>query len=142
MKINITLSLDEDVVYWLKEKTNYSKLANDIILEYIEGEQGQNIQKLSANLAKIKQNIKIERRKASEIDKKIKKIKEKESKILKLVTGIDKNALSLMMECSSSAVLKAHYQANRPSDPRAYGLQKHPWLKVKQAYEEMKGGGK
>lgn len=140
MKINITISLDEDIVNRVKQENNYSQMINEQLRTYYDDKNTENLAILNKKLAEIEKKAREIKRNKMEINKKIKKVKEKESRILNLVSGISKNGLALMMECSSSAVLKAHHTANRPSDPRAYDLQKHNWIDIKKAYQEMKGG--
>lgn len=142
MKINITISLDEDLIYKLKLESNYSNVVNECVRSFYDDKSTENLQILSKKLAEIEQKARVIKRSKIEINKKIKKVKEKESRILNLVKGINKKALDLLIECRSVAVLKAHYNANRPSDPRAYDLQRHRWIDLKKAYEELKGGNK
>ncbi len=54
MKINLTISLDEAIVYKLKAQNNYSNVVNDQLLRYFEGFDEMNLARLKEKQAKIK----------------------------------------------------------------------------------------
>lgn len=134
MKINITISMDEDVVHYLKGQTNYSKLANDVLKEYIEGISDNDLPKLKEKLAKINQKQAKNRRRKKEITQKIKKIKEKESKILNLSKKYPDIVFKSIESCKTTMEL---YNLFRSGDD----LKKFRWVDLKKLFIEMKGGG-
>ena len=134
MKINITLSLDEDVVHYLKGQENYSKLANDVIKDYIEGISDNDILKLKQKLSEINKNQAKIRRNKKEITQKIKKIKEKEAKILNFGR---KYPDVVFKSIESSKTTMELYNLYRSGND----LKKFKWVDLKKLFIEMKGGG-
>ncbi len=82
MKINITLSLDEEIVRQLKAEDNYSKLVNEQMSVFFRTSTSQNKKILKQNLAELKQKTKFCNKKKREIEKQLLKIAEQE-KILR-----------------------------------------------------------
>ena len=82
MKINITLSLDEEIVRQLKAEPNYSKLVNEQMEVFFRTSTSQNKKILKQNLAELKQKTKLFNKKKREIEKQLIKIAENE-KILR-----------------------------------------------------------
>ena len=78
MKINITLSLDEEIVRLLKETSNYSKLVNEQMEVFFRTSSVRNKKILKQNLADIKQLVREKNKKRREIEKQLIKIAEKE----------------------------------------------------------------
>ena len=134
MKINVTISLDEGVVYKLKAQNNYSNLVNDQLKAYFEGVEEFNLGKLKEKQAKTKQIIKKSIAEAKVLDLKIKKIEEKESKILSL--GRKYPDIVFKYIDSSTDVMK--FYAFFRSDHK---LKRYTWMELKKLYNQMKGGG-
>ena len=82
MKINITLSLDEEIVRRLKAEPNYSRLVNDQMEVFFRTSTSQNKKILKQNLAELKQKTKLFNKQKREIEKQLIKIEENE-KILR-----------------------------------------------------------
>jgi len=82
MKINLTLSLEEEIVRLLKQEPNYSKLVNGQLEVFFRTSTVQNKKILKQNLAELKQKQKENNKKRREIEKQLIKIAESE-KILK-----------------------------------------------------------
>jgi hypothetical protein len=137
MKINITLSMDEDVVHYLKGQENYSKLANDIIKEYIEGISDNDLPKLKQKLEEIKQKQAKNRRKKKEITQKIKKIKEKESKILKIYQTVPQKIIRDIQSFPNINIvtLRSRFDSIYKKESNV------KWMDIKKVFEEVKGGG-
>jgi len=138
MKINITMSLDKEVVESLKEENNYSNLVNDQLKAYYDVKGCQNLAILIQNLAKTKQILKETNKKRRELDLKIKKIKQTESKILKITNKYPPQVLSILKGSTNLAILRELY---RTKDPRMSYLKKYNWLELKQMFNYLKGGG-
>lgn len=134
MKINITLSLDEGVVHYLKGQEGYSTLANRVLKDYIEGISDNDLPKLKQKLAEINQKQAKNRRQKKEITQKIKKIKEKESKILNLGRKYPDIVFKSIESCKTTMEL---YNLFRSGDD----LKKFKWVDLKKLFIEMKGGG-
>ena len=86
MKTNITISIDQKIVEFLKAETNYSDLVNQQLKAYYDVKGVENIEILKRELTKTKQILKENRRKRREIEAQLGKIasKEKKFKSLKL----------------------------------------------------------
>jgi D-hexose-6-phosphate mutarotase len=82
MKTTITISLDQELVYKLKEENNYSDLINMHMNAYYNVKDVQNIQILKQNLEKSKVIVKENRKKQREIIKTIEKLKQKEKDLI------------------------------------------------------------
>lgn len=135
MKINLTISLDESVVYKLKAQNNYSNVVNDQLLRYFGGFDEMNLAKLKEKQAKIKGFLKKSRAEAKVLKLKIQKIEEKESKILSL--GRKYPDIVFKYIDSSTDVMK--FYAFFRSDPK---LKRYTWMELKKLYLQMKGGGR
>ena len=77
MKINITISLDKEIVMKLKEESNYSDVINEQMKGYYDVKLIDNLEILNQKLAEIKQNLKISRKKRRVIEESIAKITKK-----------------------------------------------------------------
>ena len=82
MKINLTLSLEEEIVRLLKQEPNYSKLVNEQLEVFFRTSSVENKKILKQNLAELKRSVKEKNKKRREIEKQLIKIAEKE-KILR-----------------------------------------------------------
>lgn len=82
MKINITLSLDEGIVFKLKKENNYSKVVNEQMKVYYNTPDSENKKILRQNLVEIKQILKINRKKQRLINKQLDIIEER-AKVLR-----------------------------------------------------------
>lgn len=133
MKVNITLSLDEEVVHYLRGQKDYSPLANKVLKEYIEGAETENLLKLKQKLVEINQKQAKDRRLKKEIVTKIKKITEKERKILKITRGLNEREMELLKNCDSRIKLSLIYKQT--------SLKNHKFIDVKKIWTELKGGG-
>ena len=134
MKINLTLSLDEGVVYKLKALNNYSSVANEQLRGYFEGIEEMNLQKLREKQAKIKRILKQTRQEGRVLDAKIKKITEKESKVL----NFGRKYPDIVFKYINTATDVMKFYAFYRSDEK---LKRYTWLELKKVYLEMKGGG-
>ena len=134
MNINITISLEEDIIYKLKAQNNYSKLVNDVMKEHFEGVEEFNLTKLKEKQAKINGILKKSKVEAKVLKLKIQKIEEKESKILSL--GRKYPDIVFKYIDSSTDVMK--FYAFFRSDPK---LKRYTWMELKKLYLQMKGGG-
>lgn len=134
MKINVTISLDEGVVYKLKAQNNYSNLVNDQLKAYFEGVEEFNLSKLKEKQAKIKGILKQSRAEAKVLGDKIKKIEEKESKILSL----GRKYPDIVFKYIDSATDVMKFYAFFRSDPK---LKRYTWMELKKLFNQMKGGG-
>lgn len=134
MKINITISLDEGIVYKLKSQNNYSNLVNEQLSAYFEGVEEFNLQKLKEKQAIIKGIIKTNRAEVKVLSTKIKKIEEKESKILSLGRKYPDYVFKNIESCNSVTMFFGFFR----SDAK---LKKYTWRELKKLYNEMKGGG-
>lgn len=137
MKINITLSLDESVVYWLKGQNNYSNVANEALKDQIDADSDTNLQKLSKILEETKQIIKKTRAKERVLKQKIEKVKQKESRILKLYNSVPAKVLQDIQSFKNLTVitLRNRYDAIYKKN---YDIK---WMDLKKVFEEVKGGG-
>jgi len=82
MKQNITISIDQEVVYKLKGENNYSDVVNEQMKSYYAVRSCENLVTLRQNLTKTKQILKENRKKRREIEAQILKI-EKKDKLFK-----------------------------------------------------------
>ena len=84
MKTTITICLDQELVFKLKEESNYSDIINQQIKAYYDIKDVQNIGILKENLAKTKQIIKENHKKQREIVKLIDNLKKKEKEVVSI----------------------------------------------------------
>lgn len=77
MKINLTLSLDEEIVRQLKKNNNYSQLVNEQLEVFFRTSMVEDKKILNQNLAEIKQKTRFFNKKRREIEKQLLKIEEK-----------------------------------------------------------------
>lgn len=85
MKSTIHLSLDQELIDQLRKENNYSDLVNNVVKEYYNGINCENIAILMQNEAKYKKEARVIAKKRRLIAKKIEKIKQKEKKVIKIV---------------------------------------------------------
>ena len=78
MKSIITISLDQEIIKFLKEETNYSDVINEELKARYTLKKIENLEVLNKKLAEIKQNMKIFRKKRRIIEDNIEKITQKE----------------------------------------------------------------
>jgi len=78
MKSIITISLDQEIIKFLKEETNYSDVINEELKARYTLKKIENLEILNKKLAEIKQNSKILRKKRRIIEENIAKITQKE----------------------------------------------------------------
>lgn len=131
MKINITISLDEQIVYALKKQNNYSNLANKVLKDYFEAVEVMDLPKLMEKQAKIKGILKKSRAEEKILKLRIKKIKEKESKVLKICRGMKKEDFEMLQNCKTTFALASLHRG---------ALKKYKWVDIKKIFTELKGG--
>jgi len=134
MKINLTISLDEAIVYKLKAQNNYSNVVNDQLLRYFGGFDEMNLARLKEKQAKIKGFLKKSRAEAKVLDQKIKKIEQKESQVLAL--GRKYPDIVFKYIDSATDVMKFYSLWRSDKD-----LKRYTWIELKKLYNQMKGGG-
>ena len=78
MKSIITISLDQEIIKFLKEETNYSDVINEELKARYTLKKIENLEILNQKLAEIKQNSKILCKKRRIIEDNIEKITQKE----------------------------------------------------------------
>ena len=78
MKSIITISLDQEIIKFLKEETNYSDVINEELKARYTLKKIENLEILNTKLTEIKQNMKILRKKRRIIEENIEKITKKE----------------------------------------------------------------
>lgn len=138
MKINITISLDKEIVERLKEENNYSVLINKEIKAYYEGVESLNLKKLKQKYTEIKRILKEKRREAREMIRKIEKIEQKESRILKITSSLSAETIKIIRGCRNLMTLLELYKTK---DPRMKFLKKYQWMELKNFFNYVKGGG-
>lgn len=131
MKINITLSLDEEIVHKIREQDNGSGLVNKQMKDYFDGIDYENKQILIKKLAEMKQYKKETSKKIRKFEEKLKKIKEKESKILNFARKYPDYVFKVIN--GSSDVMK--FFGIYRNDPK---LKRYPWIELKKLYMEVK----
>lgn len=134
MKINLTISLDEGIVYKLKAQNNYSNVVNDQLLRYFGGVEEFNLTKLKQKQAEINGILKKSRAEAKVLGLKIKKIEEKESKFLSLGRKYPDIVFKYIESCDNVMKFYSFFR----SDPN---LKQYTWIELKKLFNEMKGGG-
>lgn len=138
MKINITISLEKEIVERLKEEDNYSELINREIKAYYEGVESLNLKRLKQKHAEIKLILKQKRRESREVGRNIEKLEQKESRILKITTKLSPETIKIIRGCSSVVILRELYKTK---DPRMKFLKKYGWMELRKFYDFVKGGG-
>lgn len=133
MKINITISLDSEIVERLKAESNYSELINKEIKAYYEGVLSNNLKKLKQKQAELKKILKESRKEAKIINQKIEKIETNESKFLRLVKTYPNNVIRIVENSESEMKLWANYQTTKI-------LREIGWKNIKKLYKDLKGG--
>jgi len=134
MKINITISLDSEIVEKLKAENNYSDLINREMKAYYEGVSSYNLKKLKQKQAELKKIVKESRKEAKIINQKIEKIETNEAKILRLVKNYPKNVIKIVEGSESEKKLWVNYQTTKI-------LREIGWKNIKQLFKDLKGGG-
>ena len=133
MKINLTISLDKEIVEWLKEMDGYSGFVNKQMKAVYDVVNCENLEILSRNLLKTKQILKEGRKERRDLMKKIKKIKEKQAKVIKICRGMDADDFKLLKKCKSLFSLASIH--------RGGALKKYNWIEIKKIYNSLEGGG-
>ena len=90
MKSILTISLDQEIIKFLKEETNYSEVINEELKARYTLKKVQNLAILNKKLAEIKQNMKILRKKRRVIEDNIEKITQKQKLFRKKQLSRDK----------------------------------------------------
>lgn len=133
MKINITITLDKEIVEKLKEENNYSDLINREMKAYYDGVEAYSLKKLKQKQAEIKRLFKQKRKEEKEIKQKIEKIETKESKILKFVKKYPDKIIKLISGIEKERNLFQIYQNDSE-------LRKLGWKTTKEIFKNLKGG--
>jgi hypothetical protein len=134
MKINITISLDKELVERLKEENNYSDLINREVKAYYDGVEAYNIKKLKKKRVETKQILKEKRKELKEINKKIEKVETKEARILKITKKYPSYVFKIMEGCDTQAKFWTIFRDDKI-------LRRYKWLELKKLFNNLKGGG-
>lgn len=131
MKINLTISLDEGIVYKLKQENNYSNVVNEQLRRHYEEKNSQSLENLSKKQAKFDKEYKILKRNRAEVNKKIKILKEKENKILKFAKQYPDYVFKIIKGCDNYLNFYGIYKTDDK-------LRKYPWMELKKLFKEVK----
>jgi len=133
MKINITITLDKEIVERLKEENNYSDLINREMKAYYDGVEAYSLKKLKQKQVEIKRFLKQKRKEVKQINQKIEKIEGKELEILKLVKKYPEYVIKLVGGIKKERNLFQIYQTDKE-------LKKIGWKETKNIFKKLKGG--
>jgi len=133
MKINITITLDKEIVEKLKEENNYSDLINREMKAYYDGVEAYSLKKLKQKQVEIKRFLKQKRKEVKQINQKIEKIEGKELEILKLVKKYPEYVIKLVGGIKKERNLFQIYQTDKE-------LKKIGWKETKNIFKKLKGG--
>ena len=134
MKINITISLDREIVEKLKEENNYSELINRELKAFYDGVEAYSFKKLKQKQAEIKRFLKEKRKNLKEINQKIQKVETKEAQILKITKKYPQYVFKIIEGCSTQAKFWIIFRGDDV-------LKKYSWIEMKKLFKSLKGGG-
>ena len=132
-KKNRQITIDDDLSEEL-DQINASGLINELLKDYFNKGNDENLKKLNQKLAEIEEEKRKINKKRREIKQKIEKIKQREARVLKLYSKVPQIVLQELKEFPNMTLMSLR---NRYDGiyRRKYSFS---WMELKKVFEEMR----